>query len=385
MGLPCRDYPMEKDPSTAGRMLLRMMLLCACCYGCGRQPAGETDMIHANRELPWKAVWVWGIPRGTQKDAADFITRSKALGFNVVIGHGSDEFTKALVYTAHKEGLQAYLDLNPIYGEWGWKKVPQVNVPEDCLQEYPGAEVERLNNPTDPDLVAYKGPFLCIDRPEVHQYAAALAAHLARTYRPDGIALDFIGYKNYRGCRCSYSNAKRAEFAAAHPQMEPEEVEKQFSLSMITALYAKVRSEVTSAAPGTALHCHAYPPFDPEPLYANRLPVEFPAQTVAWYFKPHWPMEKVAAVCRSIKADEHRYHRFVTATAFVALSTEENARKSPERLREEIRAVKDAGINAIMIGGPASFMTDDGLAHVISEELGGTHHAAPPNAVPEGQ
>lgn len=332
----------------------------------------QTPPEAAGTGLKWKAVWVWGIPHKTRQDALKYVLRAAELGFNVVIEDGSDEFRRGLVSHAHEHRMQAFLELNAIYGEWGWKQFGDTEVPTECLQKYPAEELERLHNPGSPDRVAYKGPFLCIDRPEVRTYAAALAAYLAETYHPDGIALDYIGYKNYQGCKCPFSMQKQCEFIAAHTELSAEEAAKQFSLRMIEKTYQEVKQAVQTAAPGTLLHCHAYPPFDPEPLYGNRLPVDYPAQTVSWYFKPHWTMDQVRTNCLSIMSNEKKYHDCVTATAFIALSLDEECRKPPERLRSEIRAVRDAGIRAVLIGGPASFMQDPGIARVLAEELNGS-------------
>jgi hypothetical protein len=126
--------------------------------------------------------------------------------------------------------------------------------------------------------------------------------------------------------------------------------------------------------------CHIYPQFAAEPLYGWRLPVEHPAQTVAWFFKPHWPMQEVERNCTVTKQAEHRRYPYMVGTGFIGLDMAPEAVKTPERLQQEIRAIKSAGLKGFCIAGGAEFLKDQGLSDVLSLELGGTAHLHPDSA-----
>ena len=310
------------------------------------------------------------MPRGTAEDAVKFVDAARALGFNaMVVSGGRPDFRGKLFDYARQQGVKVYLTLNAIYGEWGFQKAEGVAMPSvDCLQSYDN--LKDLNTPRDTDDVSYPGPWLCPDRPEVRKYAADLAASLMKD-KPDGIAVDFVGYKNQSGCRCEYSRARRAEFVKAHPELDAKAAECRFSLESLAALYEEVRKAVVAMDKEAKLAAHVYPPFTPEPLYGNRLPVEYPAQTVAWFFAPHWPMEKVVSRCRAVKADEKQSHDYVTGTGFIGLNMDEVNAKSAERLRAEIRAIRSAGLKAIMVAGTYGDFLKEAPAKVFAEELGG--------------
>jgi hypothetical protein len=331
---------------------------------------GKAPVPQEEPRLEFKCLWTFGPPGRTGQDARRVVDQAAGLGFNaIVVSGGQAEFRAALFDYARKQKVGVYLMLNPVYGEWGFLKTEGVSVPgADCLQAY--GNLKELNTPATPDDVEYAGPWLCIDRPEVRKYAADLATTLMKD-KPDGIALDFVGYKNYRGCKCDFSVAEQGKFAKAHPELDAKEAAKQYSLASLTALYEEVRAAVKKADPAGKLAAHVYPPFDPEPLYGNRLAADYPAQTVAWFFAPHWPLDKVESRCRQVKADEHKYHDYTTGTGFIGMYNDEKNRKSPERLRAEIRTVKAAGLNSIMFAGGFKDFDDPSLAKVIADELGG--------------
>ncbi|MFC1451740.1 hypothetical protein ACFLSJ_00160 [Verrucomicrobiota bacterium] len=358
-------------------VVLLMLIPClACCLPAkGAEPRKDAQAREGG--LAWKCVWVWGLPGKTEQDAVDNIELARSAGFSAfALQSRSAAYRRHAVSYGREHGVEVYMVLNPVYGEWGWRTEPGIEVPETCLQEYPTEETDRLNNPTHPDDVAYPGPWLCIDRPEVRRYAAETAKALVREYRPTGIALDFVGYKNYSGCRCPYSARKRPEFAAKHPGLSDDEVERDFSLTMLRTLYEEVRSAVKSEDAEAKLMCHVYPPFNPRRFYGNRLPVEYPCETVAWFFKPHWPIEAVAANCAAVKQGEHKHHDYVTATGFIGLDMDAKALKTPERLRAELRAIKESGLNALCIAGGAAFLKDPNLTRVLSQELAGSNPSA---------
>ena len=340
----------------------------------GALGAGETQP--GDNPLEWKCVWVWGSSRKDENDAIQEAALVKSLGFNtIVLSDTSPVYRKRLIEQGHRAGLKVYLGINAGYGEWGFQEEPGVTLPPvTCLQRYDN--LETLNNPKNPDYAAHPGPWLCFDRPEVRQFVVDTARALATAYAPDGLALDFIGYKNYRGCQCRYSRQECAKFAAAHPVLSKDDVQKEFSLERMAAVYEDVRTAVHAINPQIKLACHTYPQFDLEPLYGNRLAVDYPAQTVAWFFKPHWPLADVAAHCQTVKANEHKYHAYVTGTGLIGVYLDEKCLKTPDRLRAEIRAFKTAGLRALCVAGDAAFMKDAGLARVVSEELGGTLPAA---------
>jgi hypothetical protein len=340
-----------------------------------QQPS--TSSAPAEHALVWKCAWPFGIAQRTAADAGSVVKAAKAVGFNALaVGGGTPEFNRAIMPAGRANGMAIFWVLNPIYGEWGWHQEPGVTLPTvDCLQEY--EDLATLNTAFTPDDVVYAGPWLCPDRPETRKFAADMARACIKNYGPDGLAIDFVGYKNLKGCECAYSLRQRAEFAKAHPEFSTEQAAREFSLASMTALYDEVRQAALAGDPKIKLAAHVYPPFEYEPMYGNRLAVDYPAQTVSWFFAPHWPMEKVADRCRQIKRTESEYHDYVMGTAFIGIYSDEKNVKPPKRIHEELRAIKHAGVSGFCVAGDMSFLTDTPQTRALSEELGGTLHLQP--------
>lgn len=86
-----------------------------------------------------------------------------------------------------------------------------------------------------------------------------------------------------------------------------------------------------------------YPVFLPEPLYGNRLDVDFCGQTAAWFFEPFWSYEKIRAHTQVICGEEKKYFSRPEGVAMIGVYTRPALYpvKSPERLAKELQAILD--------------------------------------------
>jgi hypothetical protein len=141
------------------------------------------------------------------------------------------------------------------------------------------------------------------------------------------------------------------------------------------AYYQAVRNAVMARYPCAKLVCHLYPQFHPGELevelHGNQLPVEYPAQTVAWFFRPHWPLEQVARRCAIVKSTEHATYPYVTGTGLLGLDMDPKSLKTPHRLRQELQTIKASGLRGLCVAGGAETLADAALMSVLAEQLGG--------------
>jgi hypothetical protein len=101
---------------------------------------------------------------------------------------------------------------------------------------------------------------------------------------------------------------------------------------------------VRQIRPKAKLATHVYPVFLPEPLYGNRLDVDYCCQTVAWFFQPYWTEQKVREYTRTVVGEQSRHHPRARGIPFVGVYVgRPYADKSPERLAEELRLIWEAG------------------------------------------
>jgi hypothetical protein len=176
-----------------------------------------------------------------------------------------------------------------------------------------------------------------------------------------GVAFDVIGYQNYHCCHCPATERLFQAWHKTRAQLPPDKARDEFSLERLVWYYEQLSDYVRSLRPGLKLTAHIYPAFLPEPLYGNRLKLDYSIQTVAWFFEPYWPEVKVRQYARAIRAEEGKYHANARGIPFVGLYVQRPIADKPvERFAREVKWVFGAA------GGTSLSIYDFGA--VVSHE-----------------
>ena len=336
-------------------------------------------------EFEWKALWAWMSPSSDANQVRRMVEQTQQWGFNVLIvnttggglacyesnilktppGRKGDPFREA-VAEARRRNIQVY----------GWVSYLSNSGLDTLYKQHPEyyqvvkpeeeAEANRPQiNPDRPNIML--GKWLSPDR-GLADHEKRITEEIVRGYDLDGIAIDFLGYRNYKADYGEFSTAKRQEYAQAHPELSEAEVLRRVSEQSLAAWTGQLREAVHAVKPGMKLAIHVYPDFDLNPLYGNLLPVEYCGQTIAWFYKPHWSLEKVSRRQEEFLAAQGRNHAFQTHVPFVGVRLGD-VRKSPDRLRAEIRIAGRGGCKNIMVAFHETLDRDPELARVVAEEL----------------
>ena len=274
-----------------------------------------------------------------------------------------------MITAAHARGVQVYAWVSYISGGAAEHKNAG---PEQMQVLLPGEEDAALRktrvHPDRADVMA--GKWLCPDR-GLNDGEARVTDEIMHRYKLDGLAIDFLGYRNYAACYCDYSRQKRAEFATAHPELSESDVLREFSTNSLVTYTRQIRERVLAARPQAKLAIHIYPDFDPDPLYGAKLPVEYCGQTIAWFYTPHWSFESIAkkhmAYMEAQKESGPDYNQHVP---FVGARPGEVI-KTPDRVRTEIRIAGLGGCRTFMFAFHESLTMQPELIQVLKEELSG--------------
>jgi hypothetical protein len=199
---------------------------------------------------------------------------------------------------------------------------------------------------------------LCFHNPEVKEFIKELIAKELASPGIKGIAFDFIGYVNYKCCRCPLSMKLFKEYCEKNSLKEDDKAMDKFSLDTLVEFQNEMVDYIKSIKPDAVTVNHIYPVFLPEPLYGNRLKIDYCGQTAAWYF--YWDPFKIYNYSKVISGEDNKYFPNVKGVAFIGYydSFKYNMfpYKSPERVELELRS---------MLRGGSTMVMECGLEHLI--------------------
>ena len=333
-------------------------------------------MPAASRAMSWRGGWC-GL-----RDIEKAIECAKEIRFNALIAHGKKERMQAFCELAQKNGIETYYWFSPIARGKDLEPLRQVMSPAD---EKRMAEIKADKDPHKHGYQFGGEPLpgnhgvlltrlLCFHRLEV-------VAHCQKQIRDmleacptlTGVAFDYFGYQNYRCCHCPQSLKLFEQFHRVHPGLPREKALDQFSLETLVSFTNDLAAFVRRIKPEAKLAIHVYPTFLPEPLYGNRLDVDYCCQTVAWFFKPYWSLDKVARYTRVVVNEAKRHHPRQQGIPFVGVYVgRAYADKSPERLAEELRVIHEIdGTNSLSVCGYNEFVKHPSMAEVVKQAARG--------------
>ncbi len=322
-------------------------------------PDSFTALPKAN--FAWKMLWVRPEQTRTPEAVEKTVDDAARLRFTAIAAEPST----GLVAAVHGKGMKFFAWMLNLRGGAGVKEylktrpdhAQQLGPMDRLLIGMPRISADRLNINT--------GEWLCPDRGLLDVELRQIEEFLVKL-KVDGIALDYVGYRNYYACFCPHSEKERGKYAKAHPELAAGQVLWKYSEASLAKYVQQVRDAANAVKPGAELAIHVYPDFDPNPMYAACLPVTYCGQTVAWFYEPFWPYSAVAGLTLRHKAAQTRFktNRFVP---FVGAYS--RFPKNPDRLRTEIRIAGLAGNGSIMIAFYETFLENPALAQVLADEL----------------
>ena len=313
--------------------------------------------VQACAEAPpqWRGVWEWSLPKKTEADLVRIADSAQALGFNALMMYPPQPLLGFMRDQCHQRGIKLYYSTVFSYTKPEWA---QVMLP---------AEVERAKQPLPEDYMhggkpvhegeVFSGKLPCYARPEVREHFRQMVVKFAQL-PVDGLAFDVVGFQNYRRCTCPVCQGKT----------DPERT----IVSFINDMAAVARQ----TNPQIALTIHIYPWFSPEPYYGHKTDIDVVGQTVSWFFRPHWPLDKVQSLTTQLVRDQHRFYPRHTAAPFIGFDARQQRNyRSAKRIRQELQIIKQSGARGLHIAELGYLLDKPLIAQAVAEELGGSYRA----------
>lgn len=166
----------------------------------------------------------------------------------------------------------------------------------------------------------------------------------------EGIFMDYFGYVNHHGCYCAGCLEKLQKFLSENNLPDTQSNRDTFYRNELVSYYNKVIDYIKSRRPDLKTVAHLYPDFHPEPLFGNRLKLDYCGQTVAWYFQ--WDNEKIDRYTRFVTEHAKDYHPNSEGLPFLGLNNSKKTPlgfKDPADLEREMRIILNAGGRTLMV------------------------------------
>ncbi len=305
----------------------------------------------------WRGGWA------SARDVDKLIPAAKELRFDALIFSGPVERMREISSLLRSVGIESY----------GWfsltSRDPALKDFFQCMSPEEEKALEAIAADKSPSRGGYQfggeplpgrldvlqTRLLCFHRPEVAAWAKRQVREMLERC-PDltGVALDYFGYQNYRGCGCPVSmRAFEEALAAGAPwaALPRDAALDAFSLETLVAFTNEVADEARAVRPSVKVAIHVYPVFLPEPLYGRRLKVDYCCQTAAWFFEPYWPDEKIRRYARTIATDRNPDYPPYRGVPFVGVYVGRTyADKKADRLARELSLIRlGAGTDSLSV------------------------------------
>ncbi|MDA0749016.1 MAG: hypothetical protein O2954_21055 [bacterium] len=288
-----------------------------------------------------KAAWDWHLPTETEAQQREVVEFAAELGFDTLIIRN---VTEPMVRRGKELGVRVVAILYAGPSEALAKEHPE------CLQQVLPAEeafVSALSEaPGNFQHVSHRwfplvldGKVLCFEH-EASQEELRERIRKALALA-DGVAFDGFGFRNHYGCFCERCVQRRTESAAAHPDLHEAEVMARVSERSLVDASWMLYDYAKSVKPDAVVTNHVWPPFQPDWYYGCKLRLDYCTQTISWFYRPHWSLERV-----KFEAEEHKRledPKVNTFVPFIGLYADPYLVRTPERVRAEFDVAQEYG------------------------------------------
>lgn len=321
--------------------------------------------------------WGGGKPEEIVPKAAD-------TGFNEIIVWSNDsKYLKKLAALGKKYDIGIYSSLSLSHVNRFKKTFPDEIPPLQMMNDAENECFKRLEADKTPGKSNYQhggepfqkkevllSPLLCFHHPKVVEfYKKEIKDILESVPGLKGIAFDFFGYRNYHCCYCEHSQKLFEEWKKVHPGLSEEKALNRFSLETLVNFNNELADYARKIKPEVKVASHVYPVLLFDPLYGNRLDVDYCGQTAAWFFKPFWSYDKITEYSKVIFGKEKEYFKRQKGVALIGIyaKPERYPVKSPERVRKELEAILAGGGDRVQVCSMNDVLKDEGIRKVFRD------------------
>ncbi len=322
----------------------------------------------------------WGID---EKDPDKFIADAGAVGFDALITWSTNPFfLRKAVEAGKRHKIKIFSCLAPMSGManlWN-KRYPDRPVPWQVMTGDEDAAAKFIMAGKNQYIIPYQfggepkmanevllTRIICFNDLEARELFKPLIDDILTVPGIEGIAFDGFGYQNYRRCHCGHCQGLLAEYVNKHPEMAKNEAEVTFFRDTLVDYINYLADYARSRQADIKTSIHIWPVLVPEPLYGNRLDIDYCGQTAAWYTL--WPKEKIAEYSGIISGKAQKYHQRQKGVAMIGYYDRPGQFpvKDASRGDMEIKTIIENGCREIQVCGAKDVINNQEISAVFKK------------------
>ena len=322
----------------------------------------------------------WGIDG---KNPEQFITDAAAVGFDVLITWSNNPvFLKKAVEAGKRHNIKIFACIAPMGGAgtlWT-KRYPNRPVPwqvmtgnEDAARNFIAAGENQYIIPYqfggEPKMTneVLTSKIICFNNQETKELFKPVIAEIVAVPGIEGIAFDGFGYQNYRRCHCENCQKLLTEYSSKHPEMTKNDAEIVFFRNVLVDYINGLADYARSQKEGIKTSIHIWPVFAPDPLYGNRLNIDFCGQTAAWYTL--WPPEKITEYSQIISREATKYYPRQQGVGMIGYYDRPGKFpvKDADRVEMELKTMIENGCSEVQVCGAKDVISNKKISAVFKK------------------
>ena len=241
-----------------------------------------------------RAAWDWHLPVATEEQQRAVVVFAHEQGFDTLVVPGP---TAAMVRCGKDLGVKVVAIVTP-YPEADYAERHPEHLQRMLPVENAIRDAVKLSAPKGYQQLAGRWystveerPLLCFENPSSRKVLEDRVSRALQT--ADGVAFDGFGFRNRYACHCQRCEEIRRKDMAKHDYLTDADVAARMSEESLVDIYRVLYQHAKSVKPEAIVMNHVWPPFLPNPYYGNRLRLDYCSQTISWFYRPSWSLQRV--------------------------------------------------------------------------------------------
>ena len=241
-----------------------------------------------------RAAWDWHLPMATEEQQRAVVVFAHEQGFDTLVVRSP---TEAMVRCGKDRGVKVVAIVTPFpepdYAERHPDHLQRMLPVEDAIRD-----AVQVSAPKGYQQLAGRWystveerPLLCFENPASRE---VLKDRVSRALEnADGVAFDGFGFRNRYACHCQRCEEIRHGSMATNADPGYADVSARMSGESLVDVCRVLYEHAKSVKSEAIVMNHVWPPFLPNPYYGSRLRLDYCSQTISWFYRPNWSLQRV--------------------------------------------------------------------------------------------